>query len=80
MIWNYRLVRFKDKTARNGFYYEVLEVFYDEQGQPHSHADVSIGGDTIKESFENLQNVANGMLKSYLKYPEDFNGKVDWEE
>lgn len=72
MTWNYRIVRFKDKTCRNGVYYKVQEVCYLRK-RPASCCDISIGGETIKECFEDLQLIIGDMGKAYLKYPEDFN-------
>lgn len=73
MSFNYRIIRFRDKTCRNGYYYAVHTVYYDKFGKPKSYGDppASIGGETIKECFEDMIQKLSGMAKPYLK-EEDF--------
>lgn len=65
--WNYRIIRFKDKTCRNGWFYKVCEVYYNDNGEPDGYCDAHIGGETIKECFEEIMTIASDMAKAYLR-------------
>jgi hypothetical protein len=72
MSWNYRIVRQRDKTSRNGWWYQVCEVYYNAKGQPESFCAASLAGETIKECFDEWVPILDGMKFAYLRYPEHF--------
>lgn len=44
--WNYRTVRHKDG---DGYYYEIVEMHYDEHGKPRGSGSAKVGGNSPDE-------------------------------
>jgi hypothetical protein len=59
MFWNYRIVNLKSENGGEDWYC-IREVYYDENGKPEGHSDVSVGS----ESLEDVQNVLDMMRKA----------------
>lgn len=73
MSWDYRIVRQEDKRRRNGVFYEVCEVYYNEHNEPYAFCQADICGDTLKELFmKQIPHLIEGMRRAYLSYPYDF--------
>ena len=47
-MWNHRVIR---KTSRDETWYEIHEVFYDDDGNPHSWTEGSVSpyGESVEE-------------------------------
>lgn len=63
MGWNYRVLE-KIDTKRNTSYYEVCEVYYDEEGTPHSWTETHnllVGSDLedLRWAYEKINEAFN---------------------
>lgn len=61
MSWNYRTVRCTESDA---VFYEIKEVYYNEQGLPNGYCDADLFGETLEE----LKDVFD-MMKLALEKP-----------
>lgn len=73
MYWNYRLMRFSN--TKGEIYYEVCEVYYDENGNPHSWAESHnlLAYETVEEIKDAYENIEKAFEKTVLEY---VNGKI----
>lgn len=72
--WNHRIVRTDDAF---GPYFELVEVFYDNQGRPYGYTDATIGGDDLKGIVQQLEWFELALTKPVLTHPRDFTGEID---
>ncbi len=63
MTWNNRIVRHRDKAED---YYEIHEVYYDENGKIDGVTEESIKpyGDTVEELIEHLEQLLKDAVRS----------------
>lgn len=78
MTWNNRIFRhrYEAKPGEWHDFYEVHEVYYDEEGKVFSHTDnpVSPHGDTVDELIEHIEQILNDVKRSkddIIEYKED---------
>lgn len=57
MTWNYRLVRKVAPECEGGVWYDLHEVFYDDNGSPHGMTEkpIDFGGETQEEVIQALE-------------------------
>ena len=61
MTWNYRIIKDKD-------YYTVCEVFYNDNGKPHSWSEpIDIGGESTDEILEQLLQMIKDINQKVLE-------------
>ena len=71
--WNYRIVNVEDRPDEPPFY-EVCEVFYDENDDPAGWTKANICGESLAELTECVKLMAKAFNSETLE-PEDFIGK-----
>ena len=82
MTWNLRIVLLSD--YRGDLYFELREVFYDDQGLPVGHTRATVGGENMDELQEYLDRAREAIAKPTLRGP-DFTGQFknqlddEWE-
>lgn len=76
--WNYRVVNVEDQPDEEPFY-EVCEVFYDENDDPAGWAKANICGEDMQSLYECTKLMAKALNLPTLE-PEDFIGKFYDEE
>lgn len=67
MVWNHRVIRFKDKSIDGGYRYEFKEVFYNEDGEKTGYSDVFLWS----EDIHGMQELADRLLLAVTKKPID---------
>jgi hypothetical protein len=75
MSWNHRVLahEFKDEI-----YFQVHEVYYDDEGKPHAHTAnaVSIGAESLKDIKWTLNRMKEALKKPILwagdKFPNEY--------
>lgn len=84
MSWNYRVVkRSFEHQLESEFYYEVVEMYYDEKGNPHSSSEShnlleSVEG--ISELKEILKRIEEGLKKPVLEWEKEQRKYVEVKE
>jgi hypothetical protein len=78
MTWNYRVVR--HKTADEGTYYQIHEVYYDDDGKVISMTEKGIAplGETTTELQLELNRMLDCMSKPVLDYGVTDGKPEDW--
>jgi hypothetical protein len=71
--WNYRVVNVEDNPNEDPFY-EVCEVFYDENDDPAGWCKSNICGEDMQTLAECMKLMAKALNQPTLE-PEDFIGK-----
>lgn len=51
MAWNYKVVKFDNGNEDDNFY-EIKEVYYDDENEPRFYGDANVAGDTIEELWD----------------------------
>lgn len=71
MYWNYRVLQLNNKEKKP--YFEVHEVFYDENDVPHNWAESHnvLVGDTLAELKESYEYMASAFEMPILKVVEN---------
>lgn len=72
MTWNYRVVMFNDED--NEPFYEIKEVYYNEDNEPEYYGDAVIAGNTIEEMWDEMARFEDALKR------EAINGKVFHKE
>jgi hypothetical protein len=52
MTWNYRVVKFSDEDGED--FYELKEVYYNEDKEPEYYGDAVIAGETIEMMWDEM--------------------------
>lgn len=76
--WNYRVVNVEDRPDEEPFY-EVCEVFYDENDEPAGWTRTSVCGEDEQTLTDCIKLMAKALTHPALN-PEDFIGKLYDEE
>jgi hypothetical protein len=71
--WNYRVVNVQDEPEGEPFY-EICEVFYDENDDPAGWTKANASGEDIQVLTECMKLMAKALNQPTLE-PEDFIGK-----
>ena len=76
MGWNYRILAHKDVDE---MYFQIHEVYYDENGKPNSYTanSVSVGAeslDGIKSVLNKMKECANKPILLADDFPNEYNG------
>jgi len=71
MTWNYRVIDLTEQAVDGELLYGIVEVYYDEQGNPEGYTDPFILGDSLQELEESLQMMFKSIQKPTLN-PKDF--------
>ena len=77
MSWNYRVVEFDD--IDEGKYYEIREVYYEDNGELMGHCEATVGGSSIEEIIRVLDAMKSDAHKSIIRQSEFFKGGRDGE-
>jgi hypothetical protein len=67
MSWNYRVIHVPDETKESGYVYAIHEVYYPENGEPHSRAENP--ATTVGDSIESPRWILEGGMASSLDKP-----------
>jgi hypothetical protein len=65
MTWNLRVVMLSD--YQGDLYFELREVFYNDEGIPVGHTRATVGGDTIDEMEEYLDRAKEALAKPTMR-------------
>lgn len=76
MSWNYRVVRFTEIVGDEEFY-EIKEVFYDNNGKPVGYSDANCGADTYEGLFKCMSMMQSAHAKPVIDESEFFKGDKD---
>lgn len=73
MSWNYRILKFGNTPDEP--YYEIYEVYYGEDGIPHSWAESHnlLACETVEELIGAYENIGSAFSKPVLEF---MNGKL----
>ena len=74
MTWNHRVVNIHDL---NEDFFEIKEVFYDNDGLPYAYGNATVASDKLSELSEQLSWMMDALSKPPLNYPTDFIGDVN---
>jgi hypothetical protein len=76
--WNYRVVRFSGENLVSDTeeYFEIKEVFYDNNGKPVGYSDANCGADTYDGLFKVMGMMQSAHAKPVLN-EEDFYHEVN---
>jgi hypothetical protein len=74
--WNYRVVRFTEIVGDEEFY-EIKEVFYDNNGKPVGYSDANCGADTYEGLFKCMSMMQSAHAKPVIDESEFFKGDKD---
>ena len=82
MTWNLRIVMLSD--YQGDFYFELREVFYNEEKVPVGHTRATVGGENIDELQEYLNRAKEAIAKPTLRgsdFVGQFKNQIDdeWE-
>jgi hypothetical protein len=85
MYWNNRIVKETIKYLHDGvemteYYYEVSEVYYNDEGKPCGYCRATIGGETFAEANEVYERMAEAFNDPVLDAETDFNNKFNEDE
>lgn len=75
MSWNYRVVEFDD--IDEGKYYEIKEVYYNDDGSLMGYCDATVGGGSLAELLAVLDAMKSDIHRSIIK-EEEFHKKT-WD-
>lgn len=68
MSWNYRVVRFIDDEGED--FYEIKEVYYDDDGIPELFGDAVVCGSNFEELWNNMAMFEVALKKPLLEHAE----------
>ena len=85
MYWNNRIVKETIKYLHDGkemveHYYEVSEVYYNDEGEPCGYCRATIGGETFAEAKEVYERLAEAFNNPVFDAETDFNNKFNEDE
>jgi hypothetical protein len=74
MTWNYRVLAHQDG---DGTYFQIHEVYYDEQGNPNGYTErgTTMGSETLESLRSELERMRECLSKpvlSYSDFPNEF--------
>lgn len=77
MSWNHRILASEHK---NEMYYQIYEVYYDDNGKPNSYTEnpITIGGDNIESIKWQLDHISKCLDKPILSikdFPNEYKKK-----
>lgn len=77
MTWNYRVLAHRDGA---GIYFQIHEVYYDEQGNPNGYTErgTTIGSETLeslRSELERMKECLDKPVLSYSDFPNEFNSE-----
>jgi len=64
MAWNYKVVKFSDEG--NEPFYEIKEVYYNEDNEPEYYGDAVIGGETLEEMWEEMARFEKALKQEFV--------------
>lgn len=76
-MWNYRIVG--EHTGEGVYAYHVCEVYYNEDGKPHSRCRAELMGNTAEECLNDLKAIDRDINQPSLLWPDDF-VKADFDK
>lgn len=78
MGWNYRVIKIankKDLIERfncEPYYYQIMETYYDEQGEPNGFGDAALISETYETLNNNLKLIKEAFSKPVIIVNENF--------
>ena len=80
--WNHRVLA---QTEGDGIYFQIHEVYYDNEGKPDGFTKdgISVGGDSLESLswvLERMKECLDKPVLSYSDFPNEFNGTFNDEE
>ena len=73
MTWNHRVIAYREGKE---FWYEIVEVHYNEKGVPKMHSSVAdVGANTLKDldwQLDRLKECLSKPILSAENFPEEF--------
>ena len=80
MHWNHRVVLVHEpENEEDEPFFEVCEVFYNENNEPCGYSEASAGSDTLEGLSEYLERMTSALQAPVLRQS-DFVGRFDDEE